>query len=241
MAPVVVPEVVVTASPSVIRPPPGLEDMVCMGPPPGLEGLSSARTPARGFSQTNDAAATVSPVRFADAEGSDSDDETSLCSTIDTEGSNQNRVSAPFVLASDHPVPSTTTTTYEPGRAFIEAVSACKVEHDAFELRQALPIVVELADRLPSPVVDEESLPSAGSAGHVQGVCTPCEFIHKGLCRPGVACKFCHLCTIEDLKRYKKEKALRAKTARLNGQCASNTGRCPHSVSWQGPLAWWHC
>eukprot|EP00929_Paragymnodinium_shiwhaense_P036247 TRINITY_DN1944_c1_g1_i1.p1 TRINITY_DN1944_c1_g1~~TRINITY_DN1944_c1_g1_i1.p1 ORF type:complete len:233 (+),score=25.39 TRINITY_DN1944_c1_g1_i1:55-753(+) len=47
---------------------------------------------------------------------------------------------------------------------------------------------------------------SIGSLSHGQGLCRPCDFSHRGGCREGIDCKFCHLCTPQDAKRKKKEK-----------------------------------
>merc|ERR1712187_875757 len=54
--------------------------------------------------------------------------------------------------------------------------------------------------------------PSVGSAGHHLGLCTPCDFVYRGSCRTGFACKFCHLCPPQASKNHKKErrKLLRA-------------------------------
>merc|ERR1712203_13664 len=49
-------------------------------------------------------------------------------------------------------------------------------------------------------------VPCAGSAGHYLGLCKPCDFVHRGSCRSGVACQFYHLCGPGEARRRKKEK-----------------------------------
>lgn len=49
------------------------------------------------------------------------------------------------------------------------------------------------------------AFPSRGSAYHSAGICQPCPYFHKGLCRKGAECKLCHLCCPE-VKRYAHEK-----------------------------------
>eukprot|EP00440_Ansanella_granifera_P032476 gb/GFBE01035237.1/.p1 GENE.gb/GFBE01035237.1/~~gb/GFBE01035237.1/.p1 ORF type:complete len:194 (+),score=34.89 gb/GFBE01035237.1/:1-582(+) len=48
--------------------------------------------------------------------------------------------------------------------------------------------------------------PSIGSAGHGLGFCKPCDFMHRGGCRSGYSCQFCHLCPAGENRRRKKEK-----------------------------------
>merc|ERR1719379_2106124 len=64
-----------------------------------------------------------------------------------------------------------------------------------------------LVDAVPPPPVPKQ-LPSVGSACHHLGLCKPCDFnarFESG-CREGTACRFCHLCGIEDLRRTRKNK-----------------------------------
>eukprot|EP00929_Paragymnodinium_shiwhaense_P054222 TRINITY_DN2716_c0_g1_i11.p1 TRINITY_DN2716_c0_g1~~TRINITY_DN2716_c0_g1_i11.p1 ORF type:complete len:231 (-),score=54.62 TRINITY_DN2716_c0_g1_i11:957-1649(-) len=46
---------------------------------------------------------------------------------------------------------------------------------------------------------------SKGSVLHAHGTCKPCDFSHRGGCRAGIDCPFCHLCTAADAKRKRKE------------------------------------
>lgn len=54
--------------------------------------------------------------------------------------------------------------------------------------------------------------PSVGSLGHHYGLCKPCDFVHRGFCRTGADCKFCHLCGVGASRQRKiqKRKFLRA-------------------------------
>lgn len=75
------------------------------------------------------------------------------------------------------------------------------------EVRRATPPqVLNLADTIKEPVSVCPECPSVGSAGHYLGLCKPCDFIHRGSCRTGAACKFCHLCGPAENKQRKKEK-----------------------------------
>jgi len=55
------------------------------------------------------------------------------------------------------------------------------------------------------PPLPTGPLPSPGSAGHAQGTCKPCAFLHTKGCANGAACQFCHLCDPEEKKRRKRE------------------------------------
>merc|ERR1712039_1005901 len=48
--------------------------------------------------------------------------------------------------------------------------------------------------------------PSLGSREHYCGTCTPCDFVHRGGCRAGVDCNYCHLCTLQSARAYKKKR-----------------------------------
>merc|ERR1712232_221287 len=55
--------------------------------------------------------------------------------------------------------------------------------------------VLDLAESISAPAdLGAYGVPSAGSVGHSLGMCKPCDFVHRGSCRIGVACQFCHLC-----------------------------------------------
>jgi len=51
-----------------------------------------------------------------------------------------------------------------------------------------------------------KDLPSVGSAGHASRTCTPCAFVHKGVCQSGALCSFCHLCGPDEKRRRKKDR-----------------------------------
>jgi len=41
---------------------------------------------------------------------------------------------------------------------------------------------------------------------HGLGMCKPCAFLHSKGCQNGPACKFCHLCGPEEIKRRRQGK-----------------------------------
>merc|ERR1712039_257682 len=66
---------------------------------------------------------------------------------------------------------------------------------------------LNLAEAVDAPAdLGVYGVPSAGSVGHYLGLCKPCDFVHRGSCRIGVACQFCHLCGPGEAQRRKKEK-----------------------------------
>jgi len=72
----------------------------------------------------------------------------------------------------------------------------------------APPCLISLADTIEEPQREGgmPGCPSVGSAGHHLGLCKPCDFVYRGSCRSGTACKFCHLCPPEATKERKKER-----------------------------------
>ena len=54
---------------------------------------------------------------------------------------------------------------------------------------------------------------SAGSANHNGGRCKPCAFVHRGECRYGDKCEFCHLCLPGEKKRRQRDRIKRVKAA----------------------------
>merc|ERR1719203_2493021 len=58
----------------------------------------------------------------------------------------------------------------------------------------------------PLPPSGTPECPSVGSAGHHLGLCKPCDFIHRGFCRIGADCKFCHLCDAGASRQRKRQK-----------------------------------
>lgn len=91
------------------------------------------------------------------------------------------------------------------------------------------------------PPVQEEDIPSPGSASHSQGLCVPCDFFHRGLCKADVTCNFCHLCGPEESKRRRKVKAQWAKTPGYIERshaavclCGSSLPKCAADVACKG-------
>lgn len=64
----------------------------------------------------------------------------------------------------------------------------------------------ERACASPSAPAAADELPSIGSAGHAEGTCRPCAFLHSKGCEKGKACTFCHLCDAEEKKKRRKAK-----------------------------------
>lgn len=63
------------------------------------------------------------------------------------------------------------------------------------------------------PRLGSQELPTRGSAGHRDGVCKPCAFIHTKGCESGVDCSFCHICCPGEKVRRRKERLVQRKTA----------------------------
>jgi hypothetical protein len=125
----------------------------------------------------------------------------SQCSTADT---------AEEAIEEEEVVPQVAPKTleeagYKPGRV---------LRTEASLALSATPRLLSLVDTIEEPRSEGgmPGCPSVGSAGHHLGLCKPCDFVHRGSCRLGFACKFCHLCGPEANKQKKKErkKLLRA-------------------------------
>lgn len=72
--------------------------------------------------------------------------------------------------------------------------------------------------------------PSAGSAGHWLGLCTPCDFFHRHRCTKEDACKFCHLCGPGESRRRKRQnRALKQAATHLQ---AASVSPAVGGVSW---------
>jgi len=72
--------------------------------------------------------------------------------------------------------------------------------------------------------------PSVGSAGHWVGMCQPCDFVHRGLCTNGAACKYCHLCTPEarNLRRKQRKALLKAgRRLQISGSAVQQPAAVP--------------
>lgn len=64
-----------------------------------------------------------------------------------------------------------------------------------------------LENMLPHPEVLRPVSWSVGSAGHIEGRCKPCAFLHREEgCLGGELCSFCHLCPPGEKKRRKQQK-----------------------------------
>eukprot|EP00928_Gymnodinium_smaydae_P085538 TRINITY_DN69020_c0_g1_i1.p1 TRINITY_DN69020_c0_g1~~TRINITY_DN69020_c0_g1_i1.p1 ORF type:complete len:206 (+),score=29.69 TRINITY_DN69020_c0_g1_i1:40-618(+) len=61
-------------------------------------------------------------------------------------------------------------------------------------------------------------LPSVGSDGHALGTCRPCAHHSRKGCFKGEACTFCHLCTFDDILRYKERKKANKRRGASNSQ-----------------------
>mmetsp|Transcript_62146 Transcript_62146/g.180204 ORF Transcript_62146/g.180204 Transcript_62146/m.180204 type:complete len:212 (-) Transcript_62146:313-948(-) len=96
---------------------------------------------------------------------------------------------------------------YVPGRALRDLISQGK----------APVLQLSLDDAVSRPMSGTSACPTVGSAGHWLGVCRPCEYVHRGLCTNGAACKYCHVCGPEVCKQLRKEKRLMKKVARRLG------------------------
>lgn len=76
-----------------------------------------------------------------------------------------------------------------------------------------------------APAAGFPSLPTLGSAGHIEGSCKPCAFVHKQGCERGVSCPFCHLCDASQITLRRKEK--RAALAAKKRGCKSGSAMSP--------------
>jgi hypothetical protein len=98
---------------------------------------------------------------------------------------------------------------YEPGRILhSEAAGAPETNRPT----------LLLANALTEPVVPPPPPPpiaSVGSAGHLLGLCKPCDFASRfgNGCRAGDACKFCHLCGPVNLRKSKRMRRALARAA----------------------------
>lgn len=110
-------------------------------------------------------------------EDSQSDTSTSQCSTVVS--------------------PTNSTWTYMPG----EMLQRCA---DFSCLQLPGPPLILLEEGLPAEMTGSRECPSIGSAYHHLGLCKPCDFMHRGGCRMGYNCQFCHLCSRCETRRQKR-------------------------------------
>jgi len=179
------------------RPPPGLPTPPGMLLPPGLDFELESAEAKMSPGQLPRLLGAGPLLRHKDKEVqvADTDNATELwnsdCSTADTaEVSTSGDNSPPWPCC----VPCMPPEVYQPGRLLRR------------ELQMAAPQVLHLADTIEEPDSFSPECPSVGSAGHHLGLCKPCDFVHRGSCRTGAACKFCHLCGPAENKQRKKEK-----------------------------------
>merc|ERR1719447_1776376 len=115
---------------------------------------------------------------------------------------------------SSSPAPSSATSDaarqapYVPGQALQQAVAGAR--------RPAVQLSLDGA--VARPAGGTADCPSVGSAAHWAGLCKPCDFLHKGKCTNGSACKYCHLCGPEvAAQRRRQKKALRKVRTQASG------------------------
>jgi len=173
--------------------PPHILAALELGPPPGLSPLPCSLAAQLRFglceSLLEGAGDQLAPK--IERKRSGSIDLDSECSTVDT---------AEALEDVAPPVPQTLADTgYSPGRA---------LRTEAKLRLSAGPRLLSLVDTIAEPPQEGglPGFPSVGSAGHHLGMCKPCDFVHRGSCRTGFACKFCHLCGPEANKQKKKER-----------------------------------
>jgi len=184
------------AAPPGLPLPPHILAALELGPPPGLSPLphSLAAQFPFGLCQSllaGDGDKLSTKLERQRSDSTESTDLDSECSTADTAESLDDVVP---------PVPqSLADAGYSPGRA---------LRTEATLRLPAAPRLLSLVDTIAEPPQEGgmPGCPSVGSAGHHLGLCKPCDFVHRGSCRTGFACKFCHLCGPEATKQKKKER-----------------------------------
>jgi len=76
-----------------------------------------------------------------------------------------------------------------------------------FNAMQQMPCVLRLSEALQGTgQLGSNEMPTVGSAGHHNGTCKPCAFLHTKGCENGTQCTFCHLCAPEEKRRRQKDK-----------------------------------
>lgn len=133
------------------------------------------------------------PIKAKDAEKQDMDDEDCLsdvsatdCSTADL---TESAVSSP----------KGSSQAYRPGEMLQQCADISRPE-------SANRSLILLEEALPEEEPGSPGCPSIGSAAHALGLCKPCDFMHRGGCRLGYSCQFCHLCSSGETRRRKKMK-----------------------------------
>mmetsp|Transcript_21773 Transcript_21773/g.68468 ORF Transcript_21773/g.68468 Transcript_21773/m.68468 type:complete len:276 (+) Transcript_21773:65-892(+) len=75
------------------------------------------------------------------------------------------------------------------------------------------------------PAPGSAEMPSVGSAGHAEGSCKPCAFLHTVGCANGLTCQFCHLCDAEERRRRRRAKHEARRLDRLRRAGGAAGGR----------------
>jgi len=113
---------------------------------------------------------------------------------------------------------------YRPGQVFQREASlvqpmACTQQDNS--------VVLNLADSVDEPCgLGVHGFPSAGSVGHHLGLCKPCDFVHRGSCRLGAECQYCHLCDREEGQQRKKDKKWFLKAVKNLHPSTRSSQRC---------------
>merc|ERR1711963_654156 len=94
---------------------------------------------------------------------------------------------------------------YVPGCLFLKEARATTRNYESASI-SSKPYTLALEHVVTCSMQCEFGTPSLGSVGHSSGLCSPCDFVHRGGCRAGMECKFCHLCSLSETRRYKKQR-----------------------------------
>eukprot|EP00425_Heterocapsa_triquetra_P006485 CAMPEP_0195161354 /NCGR_PEP_ID=MMETSP0448-20130528/187120_1 /TAXON_ID=66468 /ORGANISM="Heterocapsa triquestra, Strain CCMP 448" /LENGTH=246 /DNA_ID=CAMNT_0040200153 /DNA_START=132 /DNA_END=872 /DNA_ORIENTATION=+ len=203
----------------VLTRPPGVHLPQGMRPPPGLSLPSKPVTPV-----VDDMFLSLSPRKVI---LEDHFEEASNCSTTDVQETISSGMSTPPlspVVAAPEAQPSllqlgeSLPPTPPPGLS----VQSGELPKQMLQLSKAFPV----------PFVGSPECPSVGTIGHKLGLCQPCDFVHRGGCRAGAACKYCHLCQPLDQKRQRRERQ-RCMRARRRLQPSDGQGVPGSLQPWQ--------
>eukprot|EP00425_Heterocapsa_triquetra_P046117 CAMPEP_0195064122 /NCGR_PEP_ID=MMETSP0448-20130528/10311_1 /TAXON_ID=66468 /ORGANISM="Heterocapsa triquestra, Strain CCMP 448" /LENGTH=214 /DNA_ID=CAMNT_0040095117 /DNA_START=123 /DNA_END=767 /DNA_ORIENTATION=+ len=76
----------------------------------------------------------------------------------------------------------------------------------------------------PGALSPQSALRTSLALQHERGECRPCAYFSVKVdgCRRGNDCEFCHVCTVKDIKRRKKERAKATKAAWQQRNCMEN-------------------
>lgn len=124
-----------------------------------------------------------------------------MINTTPTSREQESAVKADFGVAT---VSCTSTSTGTPGGKGSEGDGASGEDLGDGSPAPVLRLENALAELISSPSLS--AVPSAGSAGHQLGQCKPCAFFWTKGCDNGSSCIFCHLCSLGEKKRRRKER-----------------------------------